>query len=789
MAVVDLELNADLRKATKDIAKFSKDSNSALDGLKSGFKTLAAAAGAVAGAFAVKKVVDAAAQQEQAIRSLNTALALTGDFSEENSKRFQEFASELQKNSTIGDEVSLSMVALAKSMGATNEQTEKIIQAAADMSAVTGESLESSVRNLTKTLGGLKGELGETQPELRTLTAEQLKNGDAIEILSKKYRGTARELTKTFSGAVTQTQNSFGDLLEEIGFLITENPIVIKAINATSQAFSDLGAFVKANRKSIINFTVDAVAGLVKGFSFVIDIIGDVVAVFKNYDAVIDLTILSMADLAAGTIDVASTIVKALKSAVNFGMKPLLKGVEAVGGALNSLGIVSDESLGSLQMGLKQISLDSSSSGFEKMRADVEAFRNVARQSFIESADRLGETKDGFSTASDSVANFADQLSALKDSGDDANVTLTKLSKANKAVRVEAEAAAEAAKANISFQQQQFGKIGQTTITGAGILSAGGAVATGVQGGAQGANQLFAQGAGLAADAFLPGSGAIAGPLASLLALGPEAAEAQTQAFIDQIPVIIDNIVEALPVITETLAENSDEIIIAMAEASPKIIQAMAIEAPLAFAKSLPGALQGIFERFAGNADEILAGVVTKFATSFGTAIEDLVNGLGGLIEDLFGDLLNKLLQKVSLLFNLFVVQIPSQIFEQLSSLGDKIIEPIRNFFDRLNIPGISDIIGGSGGGGILGTVRGGFSSVTSALGFAEGGAVPAGFPNDTFPARLSSGENVVDRSTNEKLNAFLDSGGGPTQVVLQVGERQLAEVLLNLNRQGFRTS
>ena len=38
-----------------------------------------------------------------------------------------------------------------------------------------------------------------------------------------------------------------------------------------------------------------------------------------------------------------------------------------------------------------------------------------------------------------------------------------------------------------------------------------------------------------------------------------------------------------------------------------------------------------------------------------------------------------------------------------------------------------------------------------------SGGMVPAGFPNDTFPAALSSGEFVVNNSLTPKLESFLD--------------------------------
>ena len=69
---------------------------------------------------------------------------------------------------------------------------------------------------------------------------------------------------------------------------------------------------------------------------------------------------------------------------------------------------------------------------------------------------------------------------------------------------------------------------------------------------------------------------------------------------------------------------------------------------------------------------------------------------------------------------------------------------------------------------------------------------VPPGFANDTFPARLSSGELVIERSDSQRLREFLDAQGGAPQnlsISLNIGEKQLADVLLGISRQGFRTA
>jgi hypothetical protein len=135
-----------------------------------------------------------------------------------------------------------------------------------------------------------------------------------------------------------------------------------------------------------------------------------------------------------------------------------------------------------------------------------------------------------------------------------------------------------------------------------------------------------------------------------------------------------------------------------------------------------------------------------------------------------------------------------------VSGLVSGIVDALKQAIGQLGNIGGALGIGGGGGGGIFG--GGGFLG----LGFAQGGLVPAGHPNDTFPARLSSGEFVIDRSMTDRLTNFLDNfetkNSGviePKQPVqaqnqnltinLSVGEQQLANVLLNLNRQGFRTA
>jgi hypothetical protein len=90
------------------------------------------------------------------------------------------------------------------------------------------------------------------------------------------------------------------------------------------------------------------------------------------------------------------------------------------------------------------------------------------------------------------------------------------------------------------------------------------------------------------------------------------------------------------------------------------------------------------------------------------------------------------------------------------------------------------------------GTAAGSF--LASATGFrvpakmASGGVVPSGFPNDSFPALLSSGETVVPKRFSESPIARGGSRGGATRVIVEgrISGSDLELVLARRQRRNF---
>lgn len=184
--------------------------------------------------------------QQQAEARLLTALKGRSDVQQ----RLLTQASELQSRSILGDEVIIGQQAYLASLGMTEAQIGKVIETAAQLSAATGMTLESAVKNLAKTFGGLTGELGESIPKLKEFTTEQLKNGEAVDFILENYKGFAETAAKEGLGAVKQLKNAWGDFLEQIGS--TMLPAVNNLAQALSRAVGVLQSMSPLSQKLII---------------------------------------------------------------------------------------------------------------------------------------------------------------------------------------------------------------------------------------------------------------------------------------------------------------------------------------------------------------------------------------------------------------------------------------------------------------------------------------------------------------------------------------------------------
>lgn len=170
---------------------------------------------------AVAECSDAYEKQANAETLLQTAVKNNPYLNEQSVLQLKEYASHLQSISTVGDEELLPFMAQLATAGRTQTEIQDIMSAALNVSASGTMSLESAVKNLNKTFSGLSGELGESVPQIKQLTKEQLKNGEAVKVLAGQYSGMAQNVAGS-TGGWKQFKNTLGDMQEMIGEKFSE---------------------------------------------------------------------------------------------------------------------------------------------------------------------------------------------------------------------------------------------------------------------------------------------------------------------------------------------------------------------------------------------------------------------------------------------------------------------------------------------------------------------------------------------------------------------------------------
>lgn len=229
-----IKLGADTLGVTKMSADVRKQLNSLQKDLTGFGKSwsLYVTAPLTAAAGVAVKAADVQLKNE---KRLLTALRGREDIQQ----RLIKQAGELQSRSLFGDEEIIGQQAFLASLGLTEQQINDTIEAAAQLSSATGMTLDSAVKNLAKTYGGLSGELGESIPKLKELTTEQMKNGEAVKFILENYKGFAESAAETGLGPMQQLKNSIGEVGEEIG------KVLMPMVQAAARMLKDFAAWLQ----------------------------------------------------------------------------------------------------------------------------------------------------------------------------------------------------------------------------------------------------------------------------------------------------------------------------------------------------------------------------------------------------------------------------------------------------------------------------------------------------------------------------------------------------------------
>lgn len=615
--MADINLNLILKgvtDATDAVKKFSKTANDSFEKVSTGFSKIGNVAIIAAVGVAFGKMISAAEESEKAIIALNNSLRLTGDFTEETSQGFQDYATALERVTGVSDEAILQQISYVKSLGATNDQATKVTKTALDMAAALGVTLDTAVSQLTGTFAGNVGQLGKQIPELKRFTKEQLAAGDAVEFLSKKFSGSAANSIQGFTGQFTQFKNAAGNVAEALGTVITKFIVFTGVLPALTSGFQfledliqDFPTGLKIIGLEVAKFATAFVDGILRIQIYVDKLLAKIPVIGIAFEKIGSL------------FEKASSKVEDLGGKIVNAQNDLKKGF---GGAADGVDALAEK--------LKKAKSEAAGLGGAAQKTNEDVLSSIKTLE----GQLAGTTLNSQLNSINQVKNA--RLLAVQDAIDRELISAEQA--AEDRSNIEIDAARKTAEARKKFSEpfakdpvgaaianRGFDNLEQVGVAGAGVLGSA------LQGSA-GASSLVSGALGAVADSVVPGLGGVVSQIASVLAQGPEAAKAFVNGFVDALPTVIQAIIDSIPVVIQTLVDRAPDIITALTLAIPKAANTLALELGLRapdIARDFAVAFvkEGIPQIVKGFLDEIKKGFDTL--NPFGGG------GIGGGLGDL----------------------------------------------------------------------------------------------------------------------------------------------------------
>lgn len=220
------DLSKDIKQSTSPLTNFGKS----LKGLSMSIPGIGMVAAAVVGVTkAIQKAVremhewEAAwAEVEASAKRIDFATKINSELKETGAslRRFTNDLSDTLKSTFSGSELSAAISGLT--FDKTGSQIRQILSVATDLSAALGTDLNTAVTQLNNTFSGTTGQLGKLFPELKNLSKEALESGKAVELVGKKVKGMAEEMSNGVKGSLLRSKNLSSDLKEELGYYVKD---------------------------------------------------------------------------------------------------------------------------------------------------------------------------------------------------------------------------------------------------------------------------------------------------------------------------------------------------------------------------------------------------------------------------------------------------------------------------------------------------------------------------------------------------------------------------------------
>lgn len=331
-------------QANQSIAKTDKQAQSSSNSMSSAFKKVGTA---LVTAFSIAKIkqfgeacIDAYNVQVEAETKLETVMKQRMKASDDSIQSIKDYASELQNLGVVGDEVQLSGAQQLATFLDTDDALKTLMPAMNNL-AVQQNGVNVTSQNMVS-IGNLMGKVMQGQTSALTKVGitftdaqekvlkygnEQERASMLAQVITDNVGNMNEEMAKTDDGKIQQAKNTFGDLQEKIGGVISPlkadfygvlGDIALKLQNDVIPAVENFAKWLGENKDKIEDVAI---------------VLSPLIALFGAYKLIVSSGAIMLGVYNAVTT-LATTVTTALSTAMAFLTSPIGLVVVAVTGLI-----------------------------------------------------------------------------------------------------------------------------------------------------------------------------------------------------------------------------------------------------------------------------------------------------------------------------------------------------------------------------------------------------------------------------------------------------------------------
>lgn len=172
---------------------------------------------------AIGEAIDAAAENEKTNIRLSAALHASGQEVAKNSELLNKQADELERISGTSDEVIRALQTIAINYGSTADKASEYVRAAMALAQATGIDAKGALEALVKAQATGEVQMLKMIPGIANLTKEQIRNGDAMKVVSEKYGSFIDLENRGVSGAFNRIGTAIGNMAESMAVAVSQS--------------------------------------------------------------------------------------------------------------------------------------------------------------------------------------------------------------------------------------------------------------------------------------------------------------------------------------------------------------------------------------------------------------------------------------------------------------------------------------------------------------------------------------------------------------------------------------